>query len=165
MTKHGFKRIAVLVAAAVLALGVLSACTSPMQTSANSAQQANRTYMSQVNQIMETLQTDLKGFTDAVSRNDLVNMQTQADSALSDLDKLGSLDVPDGFDDIQSNYVDGTTKLRQALNDYIALYTEMAKTDGSYDQDAYNARIATIQQEYNDGVAALKAGDEAAASK
>jgi hypothetical protein len=114
---------------------------------------------------MDTLQTDLKGFTDAVSRNDLVNMQTQADSALGDLDKLSSLDVPDGFDDIQSNYVDGTTKLRRALNDYIALYTEMAKTDGSYDQDAYNARIATIQQEYNDGVAALKAGDEAAASK
>lgn len=148
--------------ALALVAGVVSGCASNGSL-ANEDQQANRAYMSQVNGIMDELGVELDSFVDAVSRGDVVNMRTQADNAYKTLDKLGGLEVPEDLNDIQQNYVDGTSKLREALDGYIGLYTEISA--GSFDQSTYDSRIADIQQLYDEGVAALKQGDESAASK
>lgn len=152
------------ICACVFALA-LSACatTQTSNTSANTEQSANRTYMASVNQIMTNVDSDLEDFVDAVSRNDLVNMRTQADKAFTELDQLNSLDVPDEMSDIQAKYVEGATKLKNALNDYINLYTDVQ--NGTVDDATYNTRIQSIQAEYDAGIAALQEGDQIASEK
>ena len=148
--------------ALALAAGVFVGC-SPAGSNLTEEQQANRTYMSQVNSIMAQLGENLESFVDAVSRGDVVNMRTQADDAYQVLDQLAAIEAPEDFADIQKQYVDGTTKLREALDEYITLYTE-AGSD-SFDQSTYGNRIAKVQKLYDEGVDILKTADEAAASK
>lgn len=147
---------------AALAAGCLAACSSAA-TGVDAAQQDNKSYMSQVNGIMDELGSDLDSFVDAVSRNDLVNMRTQADNAYKALDDLEALEVPDDLADVQKKYVDGSAKLRKALDDYIDLFTEASS--GALEQSTYEDRIAVIQKAYDEGVALLKEGDELAAAK
>lgn len=151
------------VVAATLAFGALAGCTG--QTAADQQQDANRQYLSQVNQVMDDLETALASFTDAVSRNDVVGMQTQADNALAKLDSLGSIEAPDELSDVQQSYQDGTSQLRDALSSYVALYTEISSaTDAQpFDWSTYDARLAEIQEKYDAGIDALEAGDKAAA--
>ena len=119
--------------------------------------------MSQVNEIMESLDDGLDLFVDAVSRGDIVNMRTQADNAYRALDKLGSLEAPDELADVQEKYLSGTEKLREALDAYISLYTD-ASSD-SFDWSTYDNRIKEIQDLYDEGLQDLEDGDKAAASK
>ena len=160
--KRFILKIGSCVCALALATGVLAGCMGNAGA-ANPEQQANRAYMSQVNGVMDELGANLDSFVDSVSRGDVVNMRTQADNAYKTLDELNSLKVPDNLSDIQQKYLDGTSKLRKALDEYIELYTEISA--GSFDQSKYASRIADIQALYDEGVAALKQGDEAAASK
>ena len=155
-----------LVCSGVLAAAMLAGCTAP-QNSATSEQKANREYMSEVNQKVDSLSDKLSDFKDAVSRNDVVNMKTTAANAGKVLDDLAAVEAPDELADIQSNYIEGTKALETALNAYVDLYTEIdSATDANpFDWSTYDARVATIQQQYDQGVAALKAGDEAAAEK
>ena len=123
--------------------------------------------MTQVNQTMEDLQSRLDGFTDAVSRGDLVGMRTQADNAYTALDELGKLNVPDDLKDIQQEYVDGTNKLKDALNAYIELYTEIdsATEAQPFDYSTYDQRIADIKSQYDEGIGKLQSGDNKASEK
>lgn len=148
--------------ALALAVGALAGCTTPSAV-VDSSQQANRSFMSQVSGIMDTLGTDLDSFTDAVSRNDVVNMRTQADNAYKALDELDALEAPDELADVKQQYVDGAAKLREALDAYIALYAEIDA--GTLDQSAYGSRLAEVQALYDEGVDLLKQADEAAAAK
>ena len=150
------------VCALVVVAGVVAGCgqgASPV----NAEQQANRAYMSQVNGIMDELGVELDSFVDAVSRGDVVNMRTQADNAYKTLDELNGLDVPEALSDIQNSYKDGTSKLREALDDYIDLYAEAAASGSDLDRAAFDKRVKDIQSLYNEGVAALEEGDKAAA--
>lgn len=156
------KKIGLAASAAMLAV-VLGGCAPSTSTSATEAQQANRAYMSQVNETMVELDESLGGFVDAVSRGDVVNMRTQADNAYKVLDKLAGIKAPDEMKGIRDNYVDGTTKLRTALDEYIDLFTKVSESDGLFDEETFNARVAEIQSHYDEGVAALQKGDEAAA--
>lgn len=119
--------------------------------------------MSQVNGIMSELGDNLDSFEGAVSRGDVVNMRTQADDAFKALDSLSSLEAPDELKDVQQKYVDGTAKLREALDGYITLYTDL-KSD-SFDQSTYASRLSKVQSLYDEGVELLKQADEAAANK
>ena len=141
---------------------VLAGCAPGASTSATEAQQANRAYMSQVNETMAELDANLDQFVAAVSRGDVVNMRTQADNAYKTLDKLANIEAPEDLKDVKDDYVNGTTKLREALDEYISLYTDAAKSDASGDVDkaAFNKRIAEIQSLYDEGVALLQKGDE-----
>ncbi|MBO4352918.1 MAG: hypothetical protein J5818_05445 [Eggerthellaceae bacterium] len=147
----------------VLALGILTSCTGGPVTGANEEQQANRSYMSQVNQTMEELDANLDDFVEAVSRGDVVNMRLQAENAYKTLDKLENIETPEDMADIQENYSTGAAKLRKALDAYITLYTEASSDD--FDWSKYDTRIAEVQELYDEGVSALEAGDEAAANK
>ena len=156
-------KIGALACAIALACGLLAGCANTAANNANSEQQANRTYMSQVNEIMEQLDSGLDSFIDAVSRGDVVNMRTQADNAFQILDKLAELEAPEDLADVQEKYVEGADKLREALDAYITLYTDMSKS--SFDQSTYDDRIAQIQKLYDDGVKLMQEADEAAAGK
>ncbi len=155
--------ISALVCTLALTCGMLVGCMNPAANTASTEQQANRAYMSQVNEIMDELGTGLDSFTDAVSRNDIVNMRTQAENAYQALDKLDDLEAPDALKDVQEKYVDGSKKLREALDDYITLYADM--NGESFDQSTYDSRIADIQKLYDEGVKLMQEGDETAAGK
>ena len=160
------KRFIVMVSAAIcvaaLCVGVVAGC-APASSSLDSAQQGRGAYMSQVNSLMEKLNTDLDSFVDAVSRKDLVNMRTQADNAYKAIDDLAAIEPPEELSDVHQKYKDGTAKLREALDKYITLFAEV--NGDSFDQSTYEKRIADIQVIYDEGVDLLKQGDEAAASK
>ena len=157
---HTMVKLTATVCAAALSVAVLGGCMPQQQTSAASqAQSDNRAYMTQVNQTMETLQTRLSGFSDAVSRGDVITMRTQA------LDELDSQEAPDALKDVKQCYVDGSEQLENALNAYIELYTEIdSATDAQpFDWSTYDQRIADIQAAYNSGLEKLQEGDKTAA--
>ena len=160
--KQLIAKIAACACVLVLGAGILAGCAAP-STQADEAQQKNRNYMSQVNGVMSELGDKLDSFVEAVSRGDVVNMRTQADDACKVLDNLSSLEVPDGLGDVQQKYTDGSAKLREALDGYITLYTEL-KAD-TFDQSTYSDRLSKVQSLYDEGVDLLKQADEAAASK
>ena len=137
-------------------------CASQSGSALNDEQKANRAYMSQVNETMVELDAGLDSFVDAVSRGDIVNMRTQADDAYKMLDKLEGIEAPEALADVHKSYVDGTAKLRQALDGYIALYTEAAQSNSNFDWDTYADRIKEVQTLYDEGVAALEEGDKKA---
>ncbi len=166
------KGMRALCAACVFALSlvVLGGCTAAMQnssTQANDQQTANRQYMTQVNQKMESLSSRLDGFSDAVSRGDLVTMRTQADNAFKVIDDLSDIDVPSDLKDIQQEYVDGCNDLKAALNAYIDLYSDIENATESqpFDYATYDERLKAIQDQYDAGIDKLKSGDEKAAAK
>lgn len=149
------------VLAASIALGGCAA--AGQQNAATAEQQENRAYMSQVNETMMQLDSNLDSFIDAVSRGDIVNMKTQADEAYKSLDKLESIEAPEALADIKKSYVDGTGKLREALDDYIDLYAKAASSGSSFDWSTYDEKVESIQKLYDEGVKALEEGDKAAA--
>lgn len=161
-----FAKVLVAMFAGVLMVAALGGCAQ-QDTAATQQQSENRQYMTQVNQTMEDLQSRLDGFTDAVSRGDLVGMRTQADNAYKALDELGKLNVPDDLKDIQQEYVDGTNKLKDALNAYIELYTEIdsATEAQPFDYSTYDQRIADIKSQYDEGIGKLQSGDNKASEK
>lgn len=162
---HTFAKIAATGCACALSMALLGGCAGQQTSAATQAQSDNRAYMTQVNQTMETLQTRLASFTDAVSRGDVVNMRTQADNAFKALDDLSGQDAPEALQSVKQQYVNGCSDLRSALDDYVALYTEIdSATDAQpFDWSTYDERIAEIQGEYDSGIQKLQAGDQAAA--
>lgn len=162
MKRNLIRLIAAACVAALLA-GALAGCMSP-NTGATDQQKANRTYMTKVNQAMEELNSRLGDFDDAVARGDVVTMRTQADNAFVAIDTLAAIDTPDAMKNLQGSYVDGCTALKDALNAYIDLYTEIdsATEEHPFDYGTYDERIKAVQDKYNDGINKLKAADEEA---
>lgn len=166
MKRNTLVRIVGVACAAVMMVAVLAGCAQ--QDNAAAQQQTdNRKYMTQVNQTMEDLKSRLDSFTDAVSRGDVVGMRTQADNAYKALDELGKLEPPEDLKDIQQEYVDGTNKLKDALNAYVELYTEIdSATDAHpFDWSTYDQRIAASKATYDEGIGKLQSGDNKATEK
>ena len=161
--KQGIKaRLLVLACATVLCVA-LSACASGASGNYTEEQRANDAYMSQVNEIIVELDEGLDSFVDAVSRGDVDNMRTQADSACASLDKLSQLEAPEALSEVHKKYVEGSQKLEEALDAYIQLYTEADQAGKSYDWSSYDSRMKEIQALYDSGVKLLEEGDKAAA--
>lgn len=166
MKRNTLVRIVSVACVAIVAVAVLAGCAQ--QDNAAARQQAdNRKYMTQVNQTMEDLKGKLDSFTDAVSRGDVVGMRTQADNAYKALDELSKLEAPEGLKDIQQEYVDGTGKLKDALNAYVDLYTEIdsATEAHPFEWSTYDQRIADIKSLYDEGIGKLQSGDNKATEK
>ncbi len=163
MNRSKMTRILAALCAAVLMVGMLAGCAGIEQNSEEAKAQAeNRQFMSDVNAIMEELSQRLDSFNDAVSRGDVITMRTQADDAFKVLDNLESLEAPEVLQDVKQGYVDGSKQLKDALNAYIALYTDIAANPSAVSTDAYNERLASIQDTYDQAVEKLKSTDEAA---
>lgn len=168
MTRPSFIRTLVAVCASAMLAVALSGCMQQASTQGNEQQSENREYMTQVNQKMDDLDSRLSDFVDAVSRGDVVTMRTQADNAFKVLDDLSSLEAPEEpLKDVAAGYVDGANSLKDALNSYIQLYTEIdgATTTEPFDWSTYDSRLQAIQDAYNAGIDKLKAADGAAAGK
>ncbi len=164
MNRSKMTRILAALCAAVLMVGTLVGCAGIEQNSEEAKAQAeNRQFMSDVNAIMEELSQRLGSFNDAVSRGDVITMRTQADDAFKVLDNLESLEAPEVLQDVKQGYVDGSKQLKDALNAYIALYTDLAANPSAVSTDAYKERLASIQDTYDQAVEKLKSTDEAAA--
>ena len=75
-----------------------------------------------------------------------------------------NLNVPDALKDIQKEYVDGTADLKDALNSYIDLYTEIdsATEEQPFDYSTYDQRIQDIKSKYDEGIGKLQSGDNKA---
>ena len=88
----------------------------------------------------------------------------QADNAFKAIDDLSNLNVPDALKDIQKEYVDGTADLKDALNSYIDLYTEIdsATEEQPFDYSTYDQRIQDIKSKYDEGIGKLQSGDNKA---
>ena len=167
MIRPSFIRTLVAVCVSAMLAVALSGCMQQASTQGNDQQSENREYMTQVNQKMDDLDSRLSDFVDAVSRGDVVTMRTQADNAFKVLDDLSSLEAPEPLKDVAAGYVDGANSLKDALNSYIQLYTEIdgATTTEPFDWSTYDSRLQAIQDAYNAGIDKLKAADEAAAGK
>lgn len=163
MKRSRFSKLFVALCAGVLMVAALAGCAQ-QNTAATEQQSENRAYMTQVNQTMEDLKSKLDSFTDAVSRGDVVGMRTQADNAFKSIDDLNGLSVPDALKDIQKEYVDGANALKDALNSYIDLYTEIdtATEEQPFDYSTYDQRISDIKQKYDEGIGKLQSGDNKA---
>ena len=162
MNRSLIARICGIVCVVALSCGLLAGCAGRAVNNATEEQQANRAYMSQINQLMDELNGQLDSFVSAVSRGDVVNMRTQADNAYKTLDSLAELEAPEALADIKTKYVDGTVKLRQAMDAYIELYSEVAGAS-EMSRESYDERIAEIQALYDEGVDLLQKADESAA--
>lgn len=158
-----FAKAMVALCAGVLMVAALGGCAQ-QDTAAQQQQSENRQYMTQVNQSMDDLKTRLESFTDAVSRGDVVGMRTQADNAFKAIDDLSNINVPDALKDIQKEYVDGTGDLKDALNSYIELYTEIdsATEAQPFDWSTYDQRVQDIKKQYDEGIGKLQSGDNKA---
>ena len=163
MNRSKMTRILAALCAAVLMVGMLVGCAGIEQNSEEAKAQAeNRQFMSDVNAIMEERSQRFGSFNDAVSRGDVITMRTQADDAFKVLDNLESLEAPEVLQDVKQGYVDGSKQLKDALNAYIALYTDLAANPSAVSTDAYKERLASIQDTYDQAVEKLKSTDEAA---
>lgn len=166
-------RISILAIAAIIAL-VLSGCMAPpaaSNTEDGDKPLTSSEYMAQVNQTVKELDERLQSFNEAVSRQDPITMRTQADSAFAVLDKLAAIEAPEDIKDLRDQYVKGCDQLKEALNSYIDLYSEVsaekAKASSSryydgFDASEYADRLGQIQAQYDEGIKTLEDADSSA---
>ena len=130
------------------------------------AQTQNRQYMSSVNTIMETLNTNMDTFSKAVKDGEVVSLTAQLSSVDQCVSDLQGLTVPDAMGDIQSSYVNGAKELQTALSSYVQLYEDVkAPANGVAPSTSdYNSRMADIQSHYDAGIKALQDADSKAES-
>ena len=150
---------------AAMVFSVLSACMLQANNNTASEEQiANRDYMTQANRIMDTLMVDLTGFNKAVSDEDIVGMNDQADSANKTINELAALTPPNDLKDVHSEYVKGCEELRDALRDYRDLYTEISSATESqpFDYSTFDSRLSKIKQKYDSGISHLEKADQKA---
>ena len=163
MKKSKFIRVVGVACAAVMAVVLLGGCAG-QNNQATEQQKANRQYMTQVNQTMEDLAGKLDGFSDAVARGDLVTMRTQADNAFKSIEDLNKIEAPEDMKKIQAEYVEGCNDLKDAMNAYIGLYSEIesATDDQPFDYGTYDERLKAIQDQYDKGIGKLQSGENKA---
>jgi hypothetical protein len=136
------------------------------ESSAQTSTTSSKQYMADMNQKAADLNDRLASFVDAVSREDTVSMRIQADSAQEVIDQMTALEAPDEISQIKADYDDGVVKLKEAMDSYIELYTEIAqaKSDGGYDDSSYSQKLTDVQSLYNEGIELIKKADADAVS-
>ena len=167
MKKNHLSACATVGCAVALAM-TLTACSSDSLASmmgGNSeqakAQAANRAYMSSVNQCIDTLNERLDSFEEAVSNGDVVSLKTKAAKAGEVVAQLEAITAPDDLSDVHAAYVEGCKNLDEALSAYVELYSQAKKGK----TDSFEAKLKAIQHKYDQGIAKIKEGDDAAAAK
>ncbi len=141
-----------------LAACLLAGCAP--QNASHENQAKNRQYMSSVNTIMETFDSNMDDFANAVKDGEVLSLTAQLSSVATAVNELKALDVPEDMTDIQASYVKGAEELQTALSKYVELYQDIKVPEGgSFDYATYNDRLAEIQKHYSDGLAALQDAD------
>lgn len=124
----------------------------------------SRTFMAQMNDASEQLQEKMATFTDAVAREDLVSMRVSIDATQGTIDEMSGLEAPEELKELQQKYVDGCTQLKDVLQGYLDLYSEIEASTvrNPFDYDGYPERLAQLQASYDEAVQALQDADESA---
>ena len=142
-------RFLVIAAFCLACLAALVGCASNNEQT--DAQTQNRQYMSSVNTIMETLNTNMGAFSEAVKDGEVVSLSAQLSAVDQCVSDLEGLSVPDAMGDIHSSYVNGAKELQTALSSYVQLYEDVkAPANGVAPSGAdYDSRMAEIQSHYD----------------
>ncbi len=151
---------------ALICCAALAGCAQPAASSSaeEEAGPTSRSYMADMNQAVDDLKEKMASFTDAVAREDAVSMRVQADSAFAVVDQISEIEAPEELGELKQKYVDACYQLKDALNGYLALYTEIdtATTRNPFAYDTYADRIAALQEQYDAAVQALEDADKSA---
>lgn len=162
------RMLAAALAAAFVCNFALTGCSQSMfpaePASEEDAGPTSRSFMASMNEAADTLQEKMGAFTDAVARQDLVSMRVQADAAYAIIDDMAAIEAPDELKDLQQKYIDGCGELKNALNGFMELYTEIdsATTRNPFDYSTYADRMAQLQGQYDAAVQALQEADQSA---
>lgn len=147
----------------VVCLAALVGCSG--NNAEQDAQTQNRQYMSSVNTIMDTLNTNMEEFATAVKDGEVVSLDAQLEAVNKCVDDLNALTPPEAMTDIHKSYVTGATEMQTALAAYVQLYEDVrAPASGSFDYSTYDSRLAEIQSHYDAGIAAFQDADSKAQS-
>lgn len=156
-------RIIVVAMLCIACLGALVGCSG--NTAEQDAQTQNRQYMSSVNTIMDTLNTNMEEFATAVKDGEVVSLDAQLEAVNTCVDDLNAITPPEAMTDIHKSYVTGATEMQTALAAYVQLYEDVnAPQSGSFDYSTYDSRLADIQSHYDAGIAAFQDADSKAQS-
>lgn len=156
-------RIIVVAMLCIACLGALVGCSG--NTAEQDAQTQNRQYMSSVNTIMDTLNTNMEEFATAVKDGEVVSLDAQLEAVNTCVDDLNAITPPEAMTDIHKSYVTGATEMQTALTAYVQLYEDVnAPQSGSFDYSTYDSRLADIQSHYDAGIAAFQDADSKAQS-
>ena len=151
-------RIIVVAMLCIACLGALVGCSG--NTAEQDAQTQNRQYMSSVNTIMDTLNTNMEEFATAVKDGEVVSLDAQLEAVNTCVDDLNAITPPEAMTDIHKSYVTGATEMQTALAAYVQLYEDVnAPQSGSFDYSTYDSRLADIQSHYDAGIAAFQDAD------
>lgn len=156
-------RIIVVAMLCIACLGALVGCSG--NTAEQDVQTQNRQYMSSVNTIMDTLNTNMEEFATAVKDGEVVSLDAQLEAVNTCVDDLNAITPPEAMTDIHKSYVTGATEMQTALAAYVQLYEDVnAPQSGSFDYSTYDSRLADIQSHYDAGIAAFQDADSKAQS-
>lgn len=156
-------RIIVVAMLCIACLGALVGCSG--NTAEQDAQTQNRQYMSSVNTIMDTLNTNMEEFATAVKDGEVVSLDAQLEAVNTCVDDLNAITPPEAMTDIHKSYVTGATEMQTALAAYVQLYEDVnAPQSGSFDYSTYDSRLADIQSHYDAGITAFQDADSKAQS-
>ena len=158
------KQIAMLAVACLSVVVLMASLTSCVPAEQNQAQQENRNYMSQLNSNMDELSDRLADFDKAVATGNVVSMKTQSDYAFKTIDKIENMTAPEPVKEIHNQYVKGSQDLKDALDQYVDLYTKVSEStkENPYNFDNYAKDLKSVQDSYNKGIQELKDADKAA---
>lgn len=158
-------RVAV-AALALCALALCAGCSSQLPGESESENTASQ-YMVNLNDRSAELKDKLEEFSAAASEQRISTMQAKAEEAYSVLDEMASIEAPESLDDLKAKYSDAATQLKDALSDYISLYTEVFDSGqpSSSESSAYAERVESIQKQYDGALNALEEADKMAAEK
>lgn len=159
------KRTSLLLASAcalVLAASIaLAGCFAPSQQNSTDEHAAeHRTYMAQLGQKAEEIDTILTDFQAAVGAEDVVAMKAATTKVGTIVESIKTTEAPEKLAEVKDNYASGLEQLQQALNSYTQLYADMAA--GTVSDSDYQVRLSEVQSAYDAGVEAMKAADEKA---
>lgn len=132
-----------------------SAMTSAQGSSSTSATPA-RTYITSVHQAFSSIDEQMESIEKAITASDSATVYTVLDKIDQQVGDLQNIDVPSGLEEVQSKYASASKELATALRDY----ADYRLKDGFQASDA-QTKLAAIQASYSEGIAALKAADEA----
>lgn len=151
------KKCACLMCSLALAGAVVTGCI-PNQARTNAPTPA-RVYIDSVHQVYDQVDLQMTALATASASSDSAAVFASLDEVDKQVAALEALEVPNGLENLQAQYISATKSLASSVR----AYAEYRYQGGSSASDAA-ARLAAIQASYASGIEQLKAADALAKS-
>ena len=165
LSERAYARMLMAVFASLVAvLLLLSGCSSGATLETEEEPKTASQYMVELNDYSGKLADKMQEFSEAASAGRISAMQTKVQEAYAILDEMTNLEAPDDISDIKNGYNDAISQFKSALNDYIALFTEIydSSDTGSFDYSTYSQRLEDVQKQYDSALGSLEDADKKA---